>query len=105
MPYRVEKAKYRNFAVVYFLPSNSNATAEVFWTNSQADAETEADRMNKSDRLVREQLEKVFPKLCALLETNDEEKILELVSIWLTEKQQYFHQRTRPQIAGAAPEE
>jgi hypothetical protein len=105
MPYRVEKAKYRKFAVVYALPSNSNATAEVFWTNSQADAQREADRMNQSDRLVNEQLEKVLSELRVLLETDDEERILKLISIWLTEKQQCFQQETAPRIASAAPEE
>jgi hypothetical protein len=99
MPYRVEKAKTAKFAVVYFLPSNSDATAEVFWSASQIEAQDEADRMNTCDRLVDERLEKVFFELRDLLKINDEERVLNLISIWLTEKQQTIRQGIQTTLA------
>ena len=96
MPYRVEKAKTAKFAVVYFLPSNRNATAEVFWSKSQLEAQEEADRMNTRDRLVNERLDKLFSELRVMLEINDDEKLLSLISIWLTEKGQHIRQASAP---------
>jgi hypothetical protein len=77
---------------VYALPSNHNAVGEIFWTDSEAEARAEADHMNQAERLTGETLEKALSELRLVLPSCDEERILSLMSIWITEKLQVFQQ-------------
>jgi hypothetical protein len=89
MPYRVEETENDDYAVVYFFQWDTNATAEVFWSEDRILAEAEARRLNELENKVDLRLQQAFDDLLNQVEVSADD-LLNLMATWVTEKRVYL---------------
>src|SRR5262245_26967382 len=89
MPYRVEATENNDYAVVYFFQWDTNATAEVFWSEDRIVAEAEANRLNELENKIDLRLQQAFDDLRSQIKESDDE-LLTLMAGWVKEKQIYL---------------